>query len=136
MHLLYVEVGNHVSTSLTGVTIGVDVTSTEKIWSSLQAIGDIAFAYSYATVLVEIQARQAQEINFLQQFCEEMSMIKLHGLHAGYTETKPAGEPCDEESYLRWSVDHHHILHAVWNFGICSIRKQSTRQLFNRIWIL
>ncbi|KAJ4716098.1 Amino acid permease [Melia azedarach] len=49
------EVGNHVSTSLTGVTIGVDVTSTEKIWSSLQAIGDIAFVYSYATVLVEIQ---------------------------------------------------------------------------------
>ncbi|XP_031276134.1 amino acid permease 6-like [Pistacia vera] len=47
--------GNHARTSLTGVSIGVDVTSTEKIWNSLQAIGDIAFAYSFAVVLVEIQ---------------------------------------------------------------------------------
>ncbi|KAH9695039.1 Amino acid permease 6 [Citrus sinensis] len=42
------ERGNHVTTSLTGVAIGVDVTSTEKIWSSLQAIGNIAFAYAYS----------------------------------------------------------------------------------------
>ncbi|KAL9417651.1 hypothetical protein AB3S75_040605 [Citrus x aurantiifolia] len=49
------ERGNHVNTSLTGVAIGVDVTSTEKIWSSLQAIGNIAFAYAYSIVLVEIQ---------------------------------------------------------------------------------
>lgn len=52
----HIERGNHVNTSLTGVAIGVDVTSTEKIWSSLQAIGNIAFAYAYSIVLVEIQA--------------------------------------------------------------------------------
>lgn len=52
--------GNHmnhheVKTSLTGVTVGVDVSGAEKVWRSFQAIGDIAFAYAYSTVLIEIQ---------------------------------------------------------------------------------
>ncbi|CAA3021886.1 amino acid permease 6-like [Olea europaea subsp. europaea] len=41
--------GGHARTSLTGVTIGVDVSSSEKIWKCFQAIGDIAFAYAYST---------------------------------------------------------------------------------------
>uniref|UniRef100_A0A2N9IRJ5 Amino acid transporter transmembrane domain-containing protein n=1 Tax=Fagus sylvatica TaxID=28930 RepID=A0A2N9IRJ5_FAGSY len=48
--------GSHVRTSLTGVTVGVDVTGSEKVWKTFQAIGDIAFAYAYSTVLIEIQA--------------------------------------------------------------------------------
>ncbi|KZV31570.1 Amino acid permease 6 [Dorcoceras hygrometricum] len=48
--------GAHVRTSLTGTSVGVDVSGSEKIWRSFQAIGDIAFAYAYSTVLVEIQA--------------------------------------------------------------------------------
>ncbi|XP_010556498.1 PREDICTED: amino acid permease 6 [Tarenaya hassleriana] len=47
--------GAHSRTALTGVTIGVDVTSSEKVWRTFQAIGDIAFAYAYSTVLIEIQ---------------------------------------------------------------------------------
>ncbi|XP_015869034.2 amino acid permease 6 [Ziziphus jujuba] len=47
--------GAHARTSLTGVTVGVDVSGTEKVWKTFQAIGDIAFAYAYSTVLVEIQ---------------------------------------------------------------------------------
>ncbi|KAK1293194.1 Amino acid permease 6 [Acorus calamus] len=47
--------GGDVRTSLTGVTVGVDVTETEKLWRTLQALGDIAFAYVFSTVLVEIQ---------------------------------------------------------------------------------
>lgn len=47
--------GHHARTSMTGVTVGVDVTGSEKVWASFQAIGDIAFAYAYSTVLVEIQ---------------------------------------------------------------------------------
>jgi hypothetical protein len=41
--------------SLTGISIGADVTSTQKIWHSLQAFGDIAFAYSFSNILIEIQ---------------------------------------------------------------------------------
>lgn len=48
-------VGGHGRTSLTGVTVGVDVSGSEKIWRTFQAIGDIAFAYAYSTVLIEIQ---------------------------------------------------------------------------------
>ncbi|KAL5174059.1 Amino acid permease 2 [Glycine soja] len=39
---------------LTGVSIG-PVSETQKIWRTSQALGDIAFAYSYAVVLIEIQ---------------------------------------------------------------------------------
>ncbi|XP_057532173.1 amino acid permease 6-like isoform X2 [Amaranthus tricolor] len=42
-------------TSLTGVTVGVDVTASDKVWRCFQALGDIAFAYAYSNVLVEIQ---------------------------------------------------------------------------------
>ncbi|XP_004503904.1 amino acid permease 4-like [Cicer arietinum] len=40
--------------SLTGISIGT-VSETQKIWRTSQALGDIAFAYSYAVVLIEIQ---------------------------------------------------------------------------------
>jgi hypothetical protein len=42
-------------TSLSGTEVGVDVTSAEKIWLAFQALGDIAFAYSYSMILIEIQ---------------------------------------------------------------------------------
>ncbi|KAF3322634.1 Amino acid permease 6 [Carex littledalei] len=54
------EGGVHARTTLTGVTIGVDVTATEKIWRTFQSLGDIAFAYSYSNVLIEIQLANAQ----------------------------------------------------------------------------
>ncbi|KAK3139469.1 hypothetical protein QOZ80_5AG0383780 [Eleusine coracana subsp. coracana] len=41
--------------SLTGISIGAGVTSTQKIWRTLQAFGDIAFAYSFSNILIEIQ---------------------------------------------------------------------------------
>ncbi|KAJ4952756.1 hypothetical protein NE237_029588 [Protea cynaroides] len=40
--------------SLTGISIGA-VSETQKIWRSFQALGDIAFAYSYSIILIEIQ---------------------------------------------------------------------------------
>ena len=45
--------------SLTGISIGADVSSTQKIWHSLQAFGDIAFAYSFSNILIEIQVRKS-----------------------------------------------------------------------------
>ncbi|CAI8605561.1 unnamed protein product [Vicia faba] len=40
--------------SLTGITVGT-VTQTQKVWRSFQALGNIAFAYSYSLILIEIQ---------------------------------------------------------------------------------
>ncbi|CAA2991995.1 amino acid permease 3-like [Olea europaea var. sylvestris] len=40
--------------SLTGISIGT-VTEMDKIWRSFQALGAIAFAYSYSLILIEIQ---------------------------------------------------------------------------------
>ncbi|XP_078442199.1 amino acid permease 6-like isoform X1 [Wolffia australiana] len=44
-----------VRTSLSGVTIGTDVTGAEKMWRTFQSLGNIAFAYSFSTLLIEIQ---------------------------------------------------------------------------------
>ncbi|WVZ53724.1 hypothetical protein U9M48_004629 [Paspalum notatum var. saurae] len=41
--------------SLTGIGIAAGVTPAQKVWRSLQAFGDIAFAYSYSVILIEIQ---------------------------------------------------------------------------------
>ncbi|XP_074286958.1 amino acid permease 8-like [Silene latifolia] len=47
--------GSGGKTTLTGVEVGIDVTGAEKTWKMFRALGDIAFAYSFAQVLVEIQ---------------------------------------------------------------------------------
>ncbi|PNX55470.1 amino acid permease 6-like protein, partial [Trifolium pratense] len=39
---------HHVKTGLTGVVVGVDVNSLEKVWNTFQAIGNIAFAYAFS----------------------------------------------------------------------------------------
>eukprot|EP00253_Pinus_taeda_P020858 PITA_20858 len=44
----------HFRGSLTGATIGT-VSKAEKIWNTFQALGNIAFAYSYSLILIEIQ---------------------------------------------------------------------------------
>ncbi|XP_074572372.1 amino acid permease 6-like [Curcuma longa] len=43
--------GAHASTSLTGVA----VSASEKVWRTFQSLGNIAFAYTYSNVLIEIQ---------------------------------------------------------------------------------
>ncbi|KAM0890705.1 hypothetical protein ACQ4PT_026869 [Festuca glaucescens] len=42
-------------TSLTGTEVGVDLNSSQKVWMTFQALGNVAFAYSYAIILIEIQ---------------------------------------------------------------------------------
>lgn len=54
--------------SLTGISIGTKtaagvVTSTQKIWRSLQALGAIAFAYSFSIILIEIQVNKTPSRN-------------------------------------------------------------------------
>lgn len=53
--ILCVESGVFKGT-LSGITVGT-VTQSEKIWRSFQALGDIAFAYSFAIVLIEVQVK-------------------------------------------------------------------------------
>lgn len=67
--------GGHVRTSLTGVQVGVDVSATEKVWRMFQAIGDIAFAYAFSNVLIEIQA---SNINVFIYYLLIIILCKLH----------------------------------------------------------
>lgn len=47
--------GNGGRTTLTGVEVGIDVTAAEKTFRMFRALGDIAFAYNFSQVLIEIQ---------------------------------------------------------------------------------
>ncbi|XP_073026918.1 amino acid permease 6-like [Primulina eburnea] len=47
--------GGHPKTSLTGIPIGDNMTSMGKMWNTFSALGNIAFAYAFPQVLVEIQ---------------------------------------------------------------------------------
>ncbi|KAL2895142.1 Amino acid permease 3 [Bienertia sinuspersici] len=49
-----VVVNAKVKGSMTGISIGM-VSETDKVWRSFQALGNIAFAYSYSMILIEIQ---------------------------------------------------------------------------------
>lgn len=44
-------------TSIAGIETGIGITATDKIWRVFRAFGDIAFAYSYSVILIEIQVR-------------------------------------------------------------------------------
>lgn len=43
---------------------GVTSSAVQKVWLSAQAIGDIAFAYNYNIILLNIQVRNALTIRF------------------------------------------------------------------------
>ncbi|CAN1234469.1 Amino acid permease 2 [Linum perenne] len=48
-------IGNkHIKGSLTGIGLG-HVTPIDKVWRSFQALGGVAFAYSFSNILIEIQ---------------------------------------------------------------------------------
>ncbi|WOL05008.1 GDP-L-galactose phosphorylase 1-like [Canna indica] len=42
------------TTTLGGTIVGVDMSLSQKIWKIFQALGNIAFAYTYSVVLIEI----------------------------------------------------------------------------------
>jgi len=44
-----------VRTSLTGIPVGLDMSRSEKVWQMLQSLGNVASAFSFSLVLIEIQ---------------------------------------------------------------------------------
>ncbi|KAG6505176.1 hypothetical protein ZIOFF_037530 [Zingiber officinale] len=56
--------------SLTGISIGTMI-EMEKVWRTLQAFGDIAFAYSYSILLIEIQRAHHHAL---------LHALRMHGL--------------------------------------------------------
>jgi hypothetical protein len=52
-----IVVNRRLKGSFSGVTgVGAGVTVMQKVWRSLQAFGNIAFAYGFVIILLEIQA--------------------------------------------------------------------------------
>ncbi|GER36384.1 amino acid transporter [Striga asiatica] len=45
----------HVESSLTGIPMGANMSGMEKMWNTFNALGNIAFAYTFSPVLIEIQ---------------------------------------------------------------------------------
>ena len=55
LFLFVLETGK-IKGNLTGISSGT-ATQSQKVWRNFQALGDIAFAYSYSMILIEIQVR-------------------------------------------------------------------------------
>ncbi|KAG6541561.1 hypothetical protein Mapa_017083 [Marchantia paleacea] len=47
--------GGHSYGSVSGVKIGTDVTEAQKVWNIFAALGNMAFAYSFSMILIEIE---------------------------------------------------------------------------------
>lgn len=65
---------------LMGISIGTvtpagTVTATQKIWRSLQALGAMAFAYSFSIILIEIQVIQIMHIMIIYTFLYRMHNV-------------------------------------------------------------
>lgn len=65
-----------------GISIGTvtkagTVTGTQKIWRSLQALGAMAFAYSFAVILIEIQVIQIRFIMILYIFFIQSTIVYM-----------------------------------------------------------
>ncbi|CAA3024515.1 amino acid permease 6-like [Olea europaea subsp. europaea] len=45
----------HAETGLTGIPVGENQSSVDKMWNTFSAFGNIAFAYAFSNVLIEIQ---------------------------------------------------------------------------------
>lgn len=54
---LFILGGPHVKTSISGIPIGDGYTGMDKMWNIFAALGNIAFAYAFSVVLIEIQVR-------------------------------------------------------------------------------
>lgn len=50
-----IGVGHGKRTTVTGVEVGPGLTAARKMWRMFTALGDIAIAYSYSPVLIEVQ---------------------------------------------------------------------------------
>uniref|UniRef100_A0A0D9W6K6 Amino acid transporter transmembrane domain-containing protein n=1 Tax=Leersia perrieri TaxID=77586 RepID=A0A0D9W6K6_9ORYZ len=60
--------GTIIGVFIGGAGAGVGVTSMQKIWRTLQAFGNIAFAYGFSFILLEIQASHSPLRSFLNSW--------------------------------------------------------------------
>jgi len=112
--------------SLTGISIGV-VTPMDKVWRSLQAFGDIAFAYSFSNILIEIQVSSLDpmlcSVFFIQRYCSVSNQDRLF-LPGHDQGTTAVGVKGDAESDASQRGDDNHILHAVRVHGVRGVRRR------------
>lgn len=55
--LNWLRSGTRGSTSTTGVTVGPNLSESRKVWTTFQALGDVAFAFWFSVILTEIQVQ-------------------------------------------------------------------------------
>jgi len=130
--------------SLTGISIGT-VTQTQKIWRSFQALGDVAFAYSYSVILIEIQVcyitfscNISAQYTFSHLFYDlpvKLTNCLVHFM-AGHGQSPTFGSQDNEESNSNKCCSDNAFLHVLWLFWICCFWRHVPWQPPHWIWLL
>lgn len=137
---LGLSVGKWIGNGLTkGDYVGiVGLSPAKKTWSSFQALGNIAFAYTFAEVLIEIQVHEMNCSNFLaDQWCigtiQYDPLVKHYTntlrsfcflfffFIVGYTKAVTTRECDNEKGIVLWSWSYHHILPFSGLCRLCCI---------------
>jgi hypothetical protein len=133
-----VVVNGKVKGSLTGISIGA-VTETQKIWRTFQALGDIAFAYSYSIILIEIQvlipSLQVLMIKAINYWSHHEAFFIL-GSETGHSEVTTIRREDDEEGNTCERQCNDYVLYVVWMYGICSLWRLVSGKSLNRFRVL
>lgn len=115
--------------SLMGISIGAvtktgTVTGMQKIWRNLQALGDIAFAYSYSIILIEIQAFYLNHpISIPSKYITKYwpSDMLLAFFFTGHCQVPSSRKQDHEEGHFAEHCCHNNILLVMWLHGLCSL---------------
>ena len=62
MPFRFENAGHGKRTTPTGIEVGAGITSAQKMWRMFTAFGDIAIAYTYSPVLIEVQVNYFKDI--------------------------------------------------------------------------
>lgn len=119
----------------------------EKVWLVSQAIGDIAFAYPYSLILIEIQVwhylrfHAYRWLDFLSSkkknpFFLFFNLTMNFAKHEGYFDVSSTRKPDHEESLNNSNHSYNLLLPMLWRLWICSLWGCHAGEPLDRVWIL
>jgi len=132
---LLVWAGKGEPTRIFGNKVGPGLSEGDKIWRVFSALGNIALACSYATVVYDIMVKML--------YCNSVKQIELRGVfiwlfvhYIGHFEVTSTRMQTDEKGQCVWNHSNDVTFPAMWWPWLCCFRGSDARKHPHRLWIL